>query len=132
MQYHLCWSLFFMLQAFRSSTLWKRDCSTGVSLWILENFYGQLFWRKSANGCFCTSNHKVNKYWASAELLFCMGHMVGWFLWRTSADLFRVCSLFIISRKHTNFFWWLTCRKQKLVQSKILQQGLYILIAGFW
>ena len=29
-------------------------------------------------------------------------------------------------------FYWLTCRKQKLVQSKALQQRLFVLMLGFW
>ena len=29
-------------------------------------------------------------------------------------------------------FYWLTCKKQKLVQSKALQQRLFDLILGFW
>ena len=36
---HLCWSYFLIkLQASRPATLFKRDCNTGVLLWILRNF----------------------------------------------------------------------------------------------
>ena len=42
----LCWSLFLVkLQAFR--------CFPNVSLWILRGFKEHLFWKTSANGCFC-------------------------------------------------------------------------------
>ena len=54
-------------------------------------------------------------------------HNVGWFLLERFVDLFRVC--YVISRNH---FCWLTCRKQKLVQSKRLEQGLFLLISDFW
>ena len=42
-----------MLQAFRPVTLLKGDFNTGVFLWILWNFIEHLFWRTSANRCFC-------------------------------------------------------------------------------
>ena len=51
---HLSWSLFLIkLQSFRSATLLKRDPNTGVFLWVLQNFSEHLFWRTSANDCFC-------------------------------------------------------------------------------
>ena len=51
---HLCWSLFFnkVLQL-KSATLLKGDSNAGVLLWILWNFSKHLFWRTSANDCFC-------------------------------------------------------------------------------
>ena len=51
---HRFWSVSWMkLLAWRSVNILKRDSNTGVFLWILRNFYGHLFWRTSANGCFC-------------------------------------------------------------------------------
>ena len=58
-------------------------------------------------------------------------HNVGWFLLKKFIDVGRVFSLHI-SRNHSKRFYWLTCRKQKLVQSKTLQQWLFVLILGFW
>ena len=55
-------------------------------------------------------------------------HNVGWFVLKGFVDLFRLC--YIISRNHS--ICWLTFRKQKLVQSKTLQQGLFVLISDFW
>ena len=47
---HLCLSLFLIkLYAFRSATLLSRDSSTGVFLWMLQNFQEHLFWKTSAN-----------------------------------------------------------------------------------
>ena len=37
----------------------------------------------------------------------------------------------IISRNHSRFYW-LTCREQKLVQAKTLQERLFVLILAFW
>ena len=55
-----CWSLFLIkLQAFMSATLWKIDSNTGVFLWTLRSFEEHLFWRISADGCFC----KWQWYW---------------------------------------------------------------------
>ena len=34
-------------------SLLKRDSNTDVFLWISRNFQEHLFWRTSANGCFC-------------------------------------------------------------------------------
>ena len=38
---------------YKNATLLKGDSNTGVFLWILQNFWEELFWRTSANGCFC-------------------------------------------------------------------------------
>ena len=43
--------------------------------------------------------------------------------------LVMVNSLRIISRNHSGTFFLLTCRKQKLVQSKIFQQGSFVLLS---
>ena len=40
------------LQGFRLSSL-KSDSDTDVFLWILRNFLENLFWRTSADDCFC-------------------------------------------------------------------------------
>ena len=37
----------------------------------------------------------------------------------------------IIRRNHSRFYW-LTCRKQKPVQAKTLQERLFVLILAFW
>ena len=37
-------------------TLLKRDSNTSVFLWILWNFWEHLFWRTSANICFCSQH----------------------------------------------------------------------------
>ena len=57
---------------------------------------------------------------------------MGWFLLKRFVDLVRVCYLHIIVRNHSACFHWLTCRKEKLVQGKALQQRLFVLILGFW
>ena len=44
---HLLWGLFW--------NLFKRDSNTGVCQWYLRNFHENLFWRISANDCFCPS-----------------------------------------------------------------------------
>ena len=51
---YLPWSLFFIkLQACRAAALLKRDSNTSVFLSILRSFQEHLFWRTSANCCFC-------------------------------------------------------------------------------
>ena len=40
-------------QARRSTTLLKRESNTVIFLWNLRNFEEHLFWRTSANDCFC-------------------------------------------------------------------------------
>ena len=42
------------------------------------------------------------------------------------------CSLDIISRDCSNTYLLLACKKQKLVQNKPWQQGLFVLISGSW
>ena len=46
-------SFLIKLQASGLQLYWKRDSSTGVSLWILWDFYDQLFLQNSSGGCFC-------------------------------------------------------------------------------
>ena len=51
---HLCRSLFLIKsQDWRPTALLKRDSSTGVFLWILQNLQEHLVWKTSANNCFC-------------------------------------------------------------------------------
>ena len=69
------------------------------------------------------------KYWASADLSLTKNN-VEWFLLRRAVNLVTVFLLIIIWN-HSNTFL-LTCRKQKLVQTKILQQRLFLLMTGFW
>ena len=65
---YLFWSIFLIkLEAFRSPALLKRDSNTGIFLWILQNFYEQLFYRTSAD-CFstCSSFHSLHpRLWFS-------------------------------------------------------------------
>ena len=46
-------SFLIKLQASALQLYWKRDSSTGVFLWILWDFYDQLFLQNSSGGCFC-------------------------------------------------------------------------------
>ena len=55
---------------------------------------------------------------------------MGWFLLKQLVDLVRVYSLLIIRRNHSNTFL-IDLQKQKLNQSKISQQGQFLLILGF-
>ena len=77
----------------------------------IKNLQGHLFWRtSSANGCFCTFNHKVNKS---------VAHL--------PADLLNVCSLHIAETISARICW-LDCRKQQNVQNITLKQDLFVLI----
>ena len=69
---------------------------------------------------------------ASVDLLFLIKSNVGWFLLkRVDLVIVRVIYTLLVETIPTRFYW-LTCRKQKLVQSKALQQRLFVLILGFW
>ena len=46
-------SFLMKFQAWRSTTLLKRDSNTVIFLWNLRHFEEHLFWGTSANGCFC-------------------------------------------------------------------------------
>ena len=46
---------------------WKRDSSTGVFLWILQNFLEHLFNRSPLRDCFCDSNSEKEIF---AEFIF--------------------------------------------------------------
>ena len=68
----------------------------------------------------------------SVDLLFLTKSNVGWFLLkRVDLVIVRVIYTLLVETIPTRFYW-LTCRKQKLVQSKPLQQRLFVLILGFW
>ena len=49
-------------------------------------------------------NHKVNRYWASADLLFLIKNNMGWLLLRGFVDLLIARSLHIISTSHSNMY----------------------------
>ena len=69
---------------------------------------------------------------ASVDLLFLIKSNVGWFLLkRVDLVIVRVIYTLLVETIPTRFYW-LTCRKQKLVQSKSLEQRLFVLILGFW
>ena len=100
-----------VIQSWRSAILLKGGSNTGVFLWILQNFSDHLFWRTSAKGCFCTSNHKVsNKCWAS---FLNQKHDVGCYLLRRFVDLLRLYDLLNISRNHSNKFLLLDLEKNR-------------------
>ena len=83
-----------------------------IKLWV---------WRTSS-GCFCQFDKIVGRYWAIClPSLLNQKQNVGCFLQKMLEDLHRLC-----------FFCWLTCRKQKLVQSETLKQELLLLISWFW
>ena len=87
---------------------------------MVQNFYEQLFYGTSPV--------------ASVNLFFLIKNNVGWFLVKSFVDLITVRYLRIISRNHSNTPLLINLqktRKQKLVQSKALQQRLYVLILGF-
>ena len=51
---HLCQSLFFNKVADGGLQLYEKgDSNTGVLVWILENFYKQVFYRTPLGNCFC-------------------------------------------------------------------------------
>ena len=56
----LCWSLFFKkVEGLKRATLyWKRDSIIGVFLWILWNFYKDLFYGAPTGGCLWLLNEK--------------------------------------------------------------------------
>ena len=68
----------------------------------------------------------------SVDLLFWIKSNVGWFLLqRVDLVIVRVIYKLLVETIPTKFYW-LTCRNEKLVQNKPLQQRLFDLILGFW
>ena len=71
--------------------------------------------------------------WAFTGHLFLMKNAMwhdfcytGWYIWSEYA--LNILSIEIIPTS----FCWVACRKQKLAPSKTLQQGLFVMISGFW
>ena len=134
---HLCWSLFLIkLQALQPATLFKRYFNTDVFLLILRIFCEQLFYRTLPVAAFdqfeqvSLSNGSVMGIYQSS--LVNQEHNMQCFLLKNFVDPVRVHYSHIVSRNHSNtLFIDLTCRKQKLVQNKALQQKLFVLILGF-
>ena len=60
---HLCWSFSFI-------NLLKRDSKSVLFLWILRNFQENLFWRKSADGCFWPYQKFMMKVFAKTPIGF--------------------------------------------------------------
>ena len=80
----------------------------------------------------CSSKgRRDNTYWASAGLLLLIKKLnVGRFLLRRFANLVRIWSSHIISRNHSNMFLLINLQKTKTSQSKMLQQGLFVLVSS--
>ena len=94
--------------------LFKRDFNTGV---FLVNIAKCFDWKPLV---------------ASVNLLFLTKSNVGWFLLKM-VDLLIVCIIYtLLVETILTFFYWLTCRNQKLVESKPMQQRLFVLITAFW
>ena len=120
------------MQALQLATLFKRYFNTDIFLLILQIFCEQLFYRTLPVAAFVSlSNDSVMGIYRSS--LVNQEHNMECFLLKNFVDPVRVHYLHIVSRNHSNtLFIDLTCRKQKLVQSKALQQRLFVLILGFW
>ena len=88
---------------------------------ILENFWWLFFSIRQSN---CSV---LGICWPS---LLYQKHSVGWFLLKRFVDMFRV-RILLVETMQTRFCW-LTCRKQKIVQSKTMQQRVFVLISDFW
>ena len=67
---------------------------------------------------------------ASVDLLFLIKSNVGWFLLKM-VDLLIVRVIYTLVETIQTRFYWSTCTSQKLVQSKPLQQRLFVLILAF-
>ena len=98
---HLCQSYFLIkLQAWRSAISLKRDSNTGVFLWILQNFKNTYF-------------EEHLRPAASVLLIMKLVISIGYFflIKNITWDSFRVYSVLIINRNHSNTFYCLTYRK---------------------
>ena len=100
---HLCWSLFLIK---------------------LQAYFNTCFLVNIAK-CF-DSKSPV----ASVDLLFLIKSNVGWFLLKM-VDLLIVRVIYTLVETIQTRFYWSTCTSQKLVQSKPLQQRLFVLILAF-
>ena len=78
-----------------------------------------------------SSNHKVNKYWTSADLLFLIKNNVRWLLLKRFVDLVKLYSLDLICRNYSNTFLLINLQKKIRVQSEILKQGLFVLVSSY-
>ena len=126
---HLCWSLFLI-------KIKKKEAPTQLFSWEHCKIVKNSFLHRAtttSSGCF----YQFGKVASCSVLGICRPSLinqnlnVGLFLLKRFVHLYRACSLHIISRNYSRFCW-LTCRKQILVQSKTLQQRLFVLIPGFW
>ena len=77
-----------------------------------------------------SSNHKVNKYWTSADLLFLIKNNVKWLLLKRFVDVVKLYPLDLITRNYSNTFLLINLQKKIRVQSEILKQGLFVLLSS--
>ena len=92
------------MQGWRTAIALQRDSNTNTFLWILWNFEEHLFWRTSANRCFCTSNHNVNnyKYWTSDDLFLIKNITSNGFYYEGLYNQVRIYFLMIVCINHSN------------------------------
>ena len=81
--------------------------------------------KKTSGICLFPFDKVTVQHRASADLLFLIKNT----MWNL-----QICSEYftLLVEPISIRFCWLTCRKQTLVQSKILQQELFVLISDFW
>ena len=116
---HLCWSLFLIKVQAKPATLFKRDFNTSAFLWMWQNFYKHLFFIEHVRWYLSISSYLSKIMWDGF-------YYKGLHIWSEF-----VIYILLVETIPTSFYW-LTCRKQKLVQSKALQQRLFVLMLGFW
>ena len=68
---------------------------------------------------------------ASVDFLFLIKSNVGWFPPK-SVDLVVPVIYTLLAKTIPTRFYWFTCRNEKLVKNKPLQQSLFDLILRFW
>ena len=115
------------MQALRTATLFKSDFNTGAFLWILQNFYEQLFLKNTSGGCF----YRFDKVTVCLVMGICRSslfnqiHIKNGFYYKGLQTWSEYVNCAVLVEIIPTDFYWLTCRKQKLVEIKALQQRLF-------
>ena len=124
---HLCRSLFLL-------KLKKEEAPAQVFSCEHCNIFknSSLHWTTASGSCFYQFD-RTFQYWASAGfLLLNKNTMWDGFYYKDLHICVKHVLYILLVETIPIHFCWLTCRKQNLVQSKTLQQGLFALISGFW
>ena len=118
------------IQRFSSKQLFLKT-SHGCFLVNIAKIFRKAFLQKTSGGCFIQFDKVTIQHWASANLLFLVKNIMWDGFYKKGLQICLGYVMLLVETVLTRLYCK-SCRKQKLVRSKTLQQGLFVQISDLW